>query len=72
MADTAKRLLNLVTLILIIFIVLVVITLINEGFTRAHSIPNLGIVALGIFVIAATNYVAFGKTTLWNRINRKI
>ena len=71
MKDIAKRLLNVATVVLVAFFMLVTIITIDEGFTRAHSMPNLGFIVLGIAAIAATNYIFFGKITLWHHTKKQ-
>ncbi|WP_372778214.1 hypothetical protein [Litorivivens sp.] len=73
MMNIFKRLFNVLTLIPTGYAILLLLVMITGGVSRwtEFLLYNFGGVALGYILIAAANYIFFGKLTLWNKFPDK-
>jgi hypothetical protein len=67
MKSIAKRLMNLAAIVVAIYAALAIFITATEGYNRAHDFYNYGLVLIGVLVVLAINYIAFGRLTLWHR-----
>lgn len=69
MAAIIKRLLNVLTLLATAYLVVLLFIIVTSGVANWNEFLGIngGILAICYGIIAAINYIVFGKATLWHK-----